>query len=172
MKLIPLTQGKFAHVDDEDYQHLIKLKWNALKSGDTFYARSKGKSMHRKILGLTDPKIKCDHIDHNGLNNQRDNLRVATYSQNNANTLSRKNSTSKYLGVSLKNQTVNGKTYTYWYAQIRKDKKNIYCRRFKNEIDAAKQYNKWASEIHGIFANLNYVIPSPGQQSELILEVS
>lgn len=90
MKLIPLSQGQFAKVDDDDFEGLSKFKWCALKNtrGDFYAARSTHPGtvrMHRIILGLTDPKIFCDHINHNGLDNRRENLRVVTNQQNSMN---------------------------------------------------------------------------------------
>lgn len=89
MKLIPLTQGKFAQVDDEDFEELNKYKWYAWKKGNTFYAARNTHTnkkwtmalMHRTILNIP-PKMVCDHIDGNGLNNQKENLRITTRQQN------------------------------------------------------------------------------------------
>lgn len=106
--------------------------------------------MHRQILGLTNPDIKTDHIDRDGLNNQRNNLRIATKSQNNANRRSHKNSTSKYIGV---HKTAKNK----WIASITKMRTHLYLGIFIKEEDAAKCYNKFADKLHGQFANLNIV---------------
>jgi hypothetical protein len=88
MKKIPLTQNKFALVDDEDYDDLNQFKWYAHKSGNTYYACRKishpikpkkqyDEKMHRKIMGLKfGNKLQPDHLDHNGLNNQKLNLRI------------------------------------------------------------------------------------------------
>jgi hypothetical protein len=91
VKEIPLTQSKVALVDDEDYEELSKYSWCAnrdCKNGN-FYARrhantpSKKEAMHRQILGLSPSNGRCvDHIDGNGLNNQRSNLRVVARSEN------------------------------------------------------------------------------------------
>ena len=88
MKLVPLTQGLFAKVDDDDYDSLMQYNWNAVKCGKNIYAsRSvgwKGKiniRMHRVVLGITNQNILCDHKDGDGLNNQKSNLRKANYSQ-------------------------------------------------------------------------------------------
>lgn len=99
MKSIPLTQGQYAIVDDEDYNELSKHKWSAqwdpkIKS---FYAvRHSNRNfithkqiaifMHRMIMGLEyGDKRQVDHIDHATLNNLRWNLRVVTHRQNHEN---------------------------------------------------------------------------------------
>lgn len=107
MREIQLTRGKVALVDDADYEWLNQWKWCANKESNTFYAVRKIKSngrwvfirMHRLILGLTDPKIYADHIDGNGLNNQRSNLRQATNMQNQMNRGAQKNNALGIKGV-------------------------------------------------------------------------
>ena len=97
MKLIPLTRGQSAIVDDADFDELSKYKWCAMWAPRprTFYAvrhspmvggkARKSIMMHRQLLGLTDPKIQGDHKNHNGIDNRRENIRAATRSQNNMN---------------------------------------------------------------------------------------
>ena len=156
MKEIVLTRGLFAMVDDEDYEFLNQWKWYAHKSKNTFYAHRKiGKYgrlvfMHRLILGIdnTSPELFPDHMDKNGLNNQRYNLRIATRSQNNANKIS--TNPSGYMGV-----FPAGKSG--WFSRIAKDKKKYYLGFFKEKEGAALAYNKAAIELHGEFANLNQV---------------
>lgn len=92
MKEIPLTQGQVALVDDADYDWLMQWKWCAYRHRHTFYAvRSEwlgnGKQrtvlMHRVILGLEHgDKREADHINHNGLDNQRTNIRIVTRQEN------------------------------------------------------------------------------------------
>lgn len=103
MKLIPLTQGKFAQVDDEDYDYLMQWKWYTKKGRNTFYAvrsiftrtkegkkSSKRVYMHRDLLNIQDSNILVDHIDCNGLNNQSNNIRECTMKQNQANSGAKK----------------------------------------------------------------------------------
>ena len=89
IKLIPLTQGKFAIVDAEDYDRLSQYKWQAEKHKTTFYAKRKSKyksiKMHREILKPSNGMI-CDHKNHNGLDNRRCNIRLCTHAQNQHNT--------------------------------------------------------------------------------------
>jgi hypothetical protein len=159
MKRIKLTRDKYALVDDADYEWLSSHKWYALKHGKTYYARHSkrinGKktffSMHRTILGLFDPKIKVDHKDYDGLNNQRNNLRVATELQNHHNIPKLPNCSSKYKGVSW------SKNARKWEARIRipdiRKRENLGY--FINEIEAAKAYNEKALIYFGEFAVLN-----------------
>lgn len=167
MKQIPLTQGKVALVDDKDFDFLNQWKWYAAKHRDTFYAvRMLPKSenpnrpiikMHRLILGLSDSKIVVDHRDMDGLNNQRSNIRPANTSENNSNTKSYKNSSSKYKGVTKRTYFINGAKYVYYVARIRKNYKLFYVGHFKNEAEAAAAYNKAAIKIHGEFARINQI---------------
>lgn len=154
MKEIKLTQGKTALVDDSDYDYLNQWKWYAQKDRYTYYAvRRDGKrrmKMHRVILGLGyDSNLFPDHIDHNGLNNQRSNLRIATRSQNAANRSSIRTAVSKYKGVAPMRKR--------WQAHIVKDGVQKYIGLFKNEIDAALAYNIEAKKLHGEFAHLNAI---------------
>ena len=152
-KLIPLTQGKFAIVDAEDYEELSQYKWHATKAGRTCYAmRRKGEKlirMHREIMGA--PKgLVCDHIDHNGLNNRKRNMRLCTQGQNCRNKSARKGCSSKYIGVSFDKHTQK------FSAKICVGFKKIWLGRFKSEILAAKARDKKAIELHGEFACLNF----------------
>lgn len=147
-------------VDDADFEWLSQWKWHLRYGGGNCYyaARSGNKKkgekttvkMHRLILGLTDSKIEADHKDRNGLNNQRENLRIATRSQNLINRKSKTGSTSKYLGVNKK--------WRKWEAKIKPGgQKIVYLGLFKTEIEAALAYNEAATRLHGEFANLNII---------------
>lgn len=153
MKEIQLTQGQIALVDDEDFENLNQFRWCAVKIGRTFYAvrnvridgKKRGVRMHCQILG---GKL-IDHKDHNGLNNQKSNLRFCTASQNCMNKRKRKNCVSIYKGVCFHKQ------HKRWLAHIKKDGKDNHLGYFVTEIDAAKAYNIKAVELFGEFANLN-----------------
>lgn len=159
MKQIPLTKGLVALVNDEDYEYLMQWRWKTMKHGRTFYAvRSTYKdkkqeliSMHRLILDLSKSNEYADHIDRNGLNNQRYNLRISSPTQNSANRSSHKNGTSKYLGVSYR------KDNNKWRASICKNGKIINLGQYTTEESAALSYNNNAIELHGNFANLNNI---------------
>jgi hypothetical protein len=156
---IPLTQGKYAIVDPEDFERLNKHKWHAVKNGNTFYAiRCFGPAkkttyirMHREIINPPDHLV-VDHINHNGLDNRKANIRPATRSQNNFNRLiiKREDSSSKYKGVSWR------KRRKRWHARIHVNGEYKFLGYFKDEIHAAKAYDKAAKEYQKEFAVLNF----------------
>jgi hypothetical protein len=157
-RFIPLTQGKHAIVDAEDYKRINQWKWYALKNGNNFYAvRNIGKHphqimirMHREVLGLklNDGK-QADHRDGNGLDNRRFNLRLCTHSQNQHNQHSIRG-ISKYKGVSWIKKDKK------WKTKIQFEQKSIAIGRFDSEIEAAKAYDKKAKELFGEFACTNF----------------
>ena len=161
MKLIPLTQGYFAQVDDEDYEQLIKLKWSVKidyrKHGTVCYARhtkvQMGKRvsiyMHRLIMEITDSKIFTDHKNGDGLDNRKINLRKCTNRQNLYNTNAITGSKSQYKGISW------SKEKRKWMSKMMINGKNKSIGSFDNELDAAICYDKIAIKIHGEFIKLN-----------------
>ena len=114
IKEFKLTCGEVVLLDDEDYERIDKVGWyltpenrretGVLSSRKTRYATHDiyGR-MHRWILGITDPKVLIDHIDHNGLNNQKSNLRIVTSSQNKKNQTLIKNNKFNFNGISFEN---------------------------------------------------------------------
>jgi len=102
MKEIPLTQGKVSLVDDGDYERINQYRWYAQKSGNVFYAarglpnRGGGIYMHQDIISTKKGEM-TDHINGNGLDNRRKNLRIVTHRENLQNLHIKK--TSKYPGV-------------------------------------------------------------------------
>lgn len=148
MKLIALSQGQFAQVDDEDYDDLIQYKWYAHKDKKAYYAvrkvytngGQKSIRMHRQIMNTPDGMV-CDHADHDTLNYQRNNLRNCSSAQNNMN----KTAISKtgFMGV-------------YIIASIRIDGKTTHLGTFATVEEAAKAYDEAAKLNFGDFANLNF----------------
>lgn len=167
MKMIPLTQGMSAIVDDDMFEYLNQWKWCVQKSGSTFYAirsikvgqHNRTVRMHREILGLKfGDKRQVDHINHNGLGNRRCNLRICNQSENSQNqNVQRRTKTSKYKGVWKAKQHQKGRTYSYWMAGIRLNQKLIHLGYFKTEREAAEAYNNKAIEVFGEFANVNVI---------------
>lgn len=175
MKLIQLTQGQVAMVDDDDYEKLSKWKWCAIKARNgskKFYAvtsqtliKNKGSKMiqmHRYILGLTDPKQLVDHKDRNPLNNQKSNLRTCSFSENCSNKQKHKTKTAtQYKGVYYKKtKKRNGDGYyENWTAICAKKgikkKEFLFPYTSEGEIMAAHKYNEMAIEMHGEFACIN-----------------
>jgi len=155
MREIKLTQGKVALVDDEDYERLNRYRWCAFRNLNTYYASrsisgSATISMHRQILSVS-PGKEIDHKDGNGLNNQKDNLRSCTHSQNCANQRSQVNVSSKFKGVFW--ETGRRK----WNASIGVAGQRMHLGRFKTEKAAALVYNVAAINHFGEFARLNIV---------------
>ena len=167
MKQILLTKGKYAMVDDDDFEWLINYKWHCLeyKTRKIYYAQrtiyiSSGKTthecMHREIMGCKKgDKIQIDFIDGDGLNCQRHNLRTATHAQNGMN---RKSSgESIYLGVSKYSYTKKDGTVK-WRADIKISERKQKCIGvFETEKEAGLAYNKYAIKYHGEFARLNKI---------------
>lgn len=160
MKEIYLNKGYKALVDDEDYERLNKFKWfiKSHSSSNTIYAQRNvfrnGKwttqPMHKDIVHVTGFKH-IDHIDGNGLNNQKINLRECSLSQNIMNSRKRKNTSSRYKGVSWVKQKQK------WSAEIQYNKTKIRLGCFATENEAAEAYNSAALQYHKCFARINIV---------------
>jgi hypothetical protein len=149
---IPLTQGKFARVDPQDYAELSRHKWCAAKQGNSFYAvRSDGDRqlrMHRVIMNAPAGMV-VDHIDHDGLNNVKRNLRTCTRSQNARNQQPQKGRSSPYIGVCW------CKRERKWYSRIHDQGRQRSLGLFENERDAARARDAAAIALHGEYAFLN-----------------
>lgn len=157
MREIQLSQGKVALVDDEDYEELSKYKWYAYKTPRVYYVRrsetvgrkrQKTILMHRELMKPS-KGMYVDHINSDGLDNRRCNLRVCTRQENNCNTRKSKG-TSKYKGVSRQPRCAT------WKCQIAKNRVKINVGCFYNEEDAARAYDRAATEYFGQFARLNF----------------
>ena len=154
---IPLSQGRFAKVDPEDYIWLSQFRWHCKNNINAVYAvrtitqngKSKRIYMHR-LIANTPAHLFCDHINHDGLDNRKKNLRNCTLRQNNANSRSSASSSSKYKGVSW------SKAKSRWSAYIKKDGKQFFLGYFHSETEAARAYDRKAKEFFGRFANLNF----------------
>lgn len=157
-------------LDDEDFLFINRWKWHLSESNGLYYAmrnerRADGSiyhvSMHRVIMGVFDKEIEIDHKDHNGLNNQKYNLRTCTGDENKRNRSKTKNTSSKYMGVHLRVRVYkNGFIYKTWISNLHTRKNKSTRKSFpyteQGEIDAAKYYDQLASKQYGEFANLNF----------------
>lgn len=155
---IPLSQDKWAIVDADDFERVRRFKWSAIKSDssrENWYAvrqvwvdsKPVMLGMHRFILGAGDG-VEVDHINGDGLDNRRSNLRLATHSQNQANRGKTHGRLSRYKGV---------RVYARSYGC------NVWCRGvqyreggFATEEDAARAYDRLARKLFGEYACLNF----------------
>jgi len=161
MKRIPLTRGKYAIIDDENFEELSKYKWfvvaghSGYRAGRRTPRDTNGKQttiyMHRAIMGLSrgDPK-EVDHINHNTLDNRRQNMRVCTRKQNRWNEKARRGCTSKYKGI------CKPKGRNKWEVRIRAHGCQMIVGYFYSEIEAANCYDEAAKKHFGEFAFLNF----------------
>ena len=165
MKKIPLTQGKYAIVDDEDYESAIRFKWHIIQSPKktNHYARNtmamgyinnKRRYCHiylHRLIMRPPIGMEVDHINHDGLDCRRTNMRICSKIQNLHNSRIYKNNHSGYKGVSL------SKSRNKWRARIQHRGKLISLGYYSDKLDAAKAYNQKAKELYGVFAYLNSI---------------
>ncbi|MCR5488375.1 MAG: HNH endonuclease [Lachnospiraceae bacterium] len=147
MKEIKISQGHVALVDDEDYERLSQYSWQWDEHGAGYagrHIRRNGKCvhiiMHREIMNAPEG-VQIDHINGNGLDNRKSNLRFANVQKNSFN---RKKPavkcTSVFKGV------LQRKGVDYWLARIKYNDKHVELGRFRTQEEAAAAYN-FASEI-------------------------
>jgi hypothetical protein len=152
MKTIVTKRRHVILVSDEDYETVSKHKWYCCKSGRTRYASTvlHGGSimtMHRMILNAPEGVL-VDHKDRNGLNNQRENLRLCTSSENNRNKISLVGNNS-YKGAAFH------KASGLFHCTIAVNNRQISGGYFKTAIEAARKYDELAVLHHGEFALTN-----------------
>lgn len=155
-RLIRLTRGKFALIDEEDYERVSQYKWHINSTGDLMYAvacikidgKIKNIKLHRFVMNF--PDFDLDHKDNDGLNCMKLNLRPCNDSQNQMNRRTKSEFSSIYRGVSF------SKDRNRWMSLIGYKKKMKYIGSFKVETEAAKAYDTKAKELFGEFARLNF----------------
>lgn len=153
-KQIQLTRGKFAIVDEDDFEMLSKYDWHTTGGTSGFHAARRSdvvgdshlQFMHVLLMG----KKGIDHKNRNGLHNYKSNLRICTQQQNACNKEGLVNGTSKYKGVYLPSSR------TKYCARIKLNKIAYNIGVFTDEIEAAKAYDTKARELFGEFAYLNF----------------
>ena len=153
---ISLSQNLKALIDEEDYPLVSKYIWHAYKSKNTWGAathpsRNKSISLHRLIMSC--PKGMCvDHINGNGLDNRRENLRICTIAENNRNRVRmQKNNISGFRGVFWE------KSCKKWRSQISINNKNVHLGIFKNIEDAYNKYCEASKRYYGEFSPIGGV---------------
>ncbi len=154
---IKLSSGHIVLVDKEDYDLIsehrwylsnIRLKIPYAVTGNLKRYNGKRLRMHRLIMNAG-PNQFIDHVNRNGLDNRRCNLRFCTRAQNNQNSYIPKG-VSKFKGVSW------AKSRTIWEARIGVNHRLIFIGYFENEIEAAEAYDKAALKHFGEFARINF----------------
>lgn len=160
MRVIILTRGQHTVVDDDVFEWASKFNWYAKKKrkSNTFYAcrntqRVDGTQttvyLHREILNA--PAAQVDHIDGDGLNNLRENLRRCTHGENQHNRHKQANNTSSFKGV--------GRHGGRWRARIQHLGAPVFLGHFDTALLAAQAYDRATWRYHGRFANFNFPRP-------------
>ncbi len=165
MKLIDISTPKFpnmfAMVDDGDFEFLSQWKWYGMpgKGRVRVYrsirvergagGKKRNICTHREIMNPP-PGLMVDHIDGDGLNNQRSNLRICTNAENSKNRIQSRTSKRRFKGV----RNTRGSKFN---ARIKVDFKEIHLGHFDTEEEAALAYNAAAIKYFGAFAKLNVV---------------
>lgn len=155
MKTIELNDGRYALVDDEDFGELSRHKWYVIENHGHAYASRQvwidGKphtvKMHRVVMAAVRGQI-VDHINHDTLDNRRDNLRICTASQNSQNARQRRTSNSPFKGIR--------ETRGRWQARISINGTRLHLGYFNTAIEAAAAYDRAARELFTEFACVNF----------------
>jgi hypothetical protein len=166
VKEVPLSRGGVALVDDEDYEAVRVFNWCAHQSKFTFYAerhrrdkRWTVEKMHRVILArklgrALCPGEKTDHKNGDGLDNRRENLRLATHAQNQRNCRRHScNLSSKFLGVGRRKDSKK------WFARIGVDHRKIYLGYYATEMAAVQAREEYIAAHPELMARSNFSAP-------------
>lgn len=161
MAYLELSHGMKATIDDEDFEFLSQWRWSRLynkKRGTCYVVRKEPKSgknrrliqLHRVIVRASKGQI-VDHVNHDTLDNRRQNLRIVTWSQNACNRKRKVNSTSGFKGVTLRPH-LGKKSGRSWEARISLNGKIKSLGVFRTAEEAHEVYNIAAAGLHGEFA--------------------
>lgn len=165
--MVPLSgkkfSGEFALVNPEDFLEVAQYSWHGLevtkgRSGRPLvYAASKAvlrltgsQYLHRYLLGVTDPQVKVDHENHNGLDCRRINLRLTTNQQNQFNRRSNVGSTSQFKGVHWDPRKKR------WRVRPKINGKYVHIGNFTDEVEAARAYDEAVANFQREFSNPNF----------------
>ncbi len=161
MEIIITSKKYGSHIlliEDEHKDIYEKYKWYLSKGKNTYYLHCRMQKnnikytiLFHRVVTSASCDVVVDHKDGNGLNNKKDNLRIATVSENNRNIGTQKNNKSGYKGVIFYSKMDR------YRVQIMKDRKKISGGYFDSPIEAAKKYNELAIKHHGEFARLNNI---------------
>ncbi len=170
MRILPLTQGLHAIVDDADFEWLKCFSWYAANVNGRFYAmtcmRDGGRQLkvplHHMLAGCPLRGLVVDHADGCTLHDSRTNLRVCTRKENSWNTGKREGATSLYKGVSW------CRTKKRWRAAIMADGKTHFGGYFRDEREAARRYDELASRFYGKFARTSGVQACAGNTLQCV----
>ena len=159
MKEIPLRKGMVALVDDEDFERLSRHRWSFHPLGYAVrQVTAAGKPrliyMHRVVLQAP-PGREVDHRNGDGLDNQRENLRLVARAQNSRNQRLRPHS-SPFKGVSFDRESGR------WRAAIMVDYRKIHLGSFDDEQEAALAYDQASRELHGEYGRPNFAGAASG----------
>lgn len=158
MKEIPLTKGKVALIDDDDYEYINQWRWKLSTSGyairtvclknDLGINRFTSLIMHRVIMNAKKSEV-IDHVDCDRLNNTKNNLRFCSIGENCRNRVKTKKNTSGYKGVSWHKRDKR------WIASIKINGIGVHLGSYIDVIEAANTYDKAAKKYFGKFAKTN-----------------
>lgn len=147
--LVPLSNGAFAVVDLADHEKVAPYNWTAMRYRATTYAQAwicgRHVRLHRHLLDVSDPKVDVDHINRDGLDNRRANLRPATRSENMRNTCVTSRSRSGIKGVYWDAR------HRHWRASIKHQGKCHHLGCFSSIDEAASAYADASARLHGAF---------------------
>lgn len=178
-KLIHLTGKKYPNkvsvVDDEDYDRIVVNPWFCISDPRTFYAVRTvwiaGKyTKIRMHVAIINPPLgmKVDHIDGDGLNNRKSNLRICTHAENMRNRKKNLNNSSGYIGVQKDTDSSLRREVQMWRATIKVDNKLKLLGIFEDPEEAAHVRDAAAREVYGEFASLNFPDPLPIVKEDIV----